>query len=354
MRDNNVKTKTDNHFIFRKFFKKKHKVRVIKDDFIMSPKVDFAFKELMKNEIVRIGFLSAVLDIPPETIKSTQLLDTNLRKRYEDDKLGILDVCVCMNDDTEIDIEIQIVKIEEWAERSVFYLSKMYAEHVKKGKKYDTAHKCISISVLDFVLFPEYEGYYSGFHIWEDNRRELYTDKIEFHIIELPKLINRGSHRRTGEKMMEPETEDLRALWGQFMNAKSKEEFAMIAKKNSFLNEAFKHLQMISFSERKRREYDARERLRMDHAAYMKQREEDRKQREEDRKERERIEKERKNLEEEQKKLEKEQEKMEKERKERDEKWQERDNELKERESKLKEKEKLLEELKEQLEAKLR
>ena len=30
------------------------------DDFIMSPKVDFAFKELMRNDFVRIGFLSAV------------------------------------------------------------------------------------------------------------------------------------------------------------------------------------------------------------------------------------------------------------------------------------------------------
>ncbi len=32
------------------------------NDFIMSPKVDFAFKELMRNEKVRKGFLSAVLN----------------------------------------------------------------------------------------------------------------------------------------------------------------------------------------------------------------------------------------------------------------------------------------------------
>ena len=33
------------------------------EDFIMSPKVDFAFKELMRDEMVRKGFLSAVLNI---------------------------------------------------------------------------------------------------------------------------------------------------------------------------------------------------------------------------------------------------------------------------------------------------
>ena len=37
-----------------------------KGSFLMSPKVDFCFKELMRNSEVRKGFLSAVLEIPPE------------------------------------------------------------------------------------------------------------------------------------------------------------------------------------------------------------------------------------------------------------------------------------------------
>ena len=39
------------------------------DDFIMKPKVDFAFKELMTNEKVRKGFLAAFLKLDP-TYKS--------------------------------------------------------------------------------------------------------------------------------------------------------------------------------------------------------------------------------------------------------------------------------------------
>ncbi len=46
------------------------------DNFIMSPKIGFAFKELMRNDIVRKGFISAVLDISPESVKSTVLLNT--------------------------------------------------------------------------------------------------------------------------------------------------------------------------------------------------------------------------------------------------------------------------------------
>ena len=48
------------------------------NNFIMSPKVDFAFKELMRDETVRKGFLSAVLGIKDTDIKKTVLLNTNL------------------------------------------------------------------------------------------------------------------------------------------------------------------------------------------------------------------------------------------------------------------------------------
>ena len=40
----------------------------------MSPKVDFCFKELMRNSEVRKGFLSAVLELSPEEIEETELL----------------------------------------------------------------------------------------------------------------------------------------------------------------------------------------------------------------------------------------------------------------------------------------
>lgn len=93
------------------------------EDFIMSPKVDFAFKELMRDEMVRKGFLSAVLNIKDTDIRSTVLMNTNLPRVHEDDKQSILDVRLTMNDTTEIDIEIQLAYMSSWADRSTFYLS---------------------------------------------------------------------------------------------------------------------------------------------------------------------------------------------------------------------------------------
>ena len=54
----------------------------------ISPKEDFCFKELFSIEIVRKGFISDVLNIPMEDIKSVRLLNTFLWKRFKKQKQG--------------------------------------------------------------------------------------------------------------------------------------------------------------------------------------------------------------------------------------------------------------------------
>lgn len=64
----------------------------------------------------------------PDDIKKTRILNTDLRKMFPDDKLGILDVMLYLNDNNEIDIEVQISEVKVWTERSLFYLAKMYKD----------------------------------------------------------------------------------------------------------------------------------------------------------------------------------------------------------------------------------
>ena len=216
------------------------------DNFLMKPKIDFAFKELMTDAEIRIGFLCAVLSLKPQEIKHTDILNTYLKKEHEDDKQGILDVRISMNDDTEIDIEIQVAKFPSWQARSLFYWSKMYSEQIQSGQDYDTLKKCISISILDFELLP-INNFYSCYHLAEDTDHSIYTDKIEFHVIELPKIPE------------ELKNDNLILLWAKFLNAERKEEFEMIAKKDAYIEKAYQHLQVISQDKEKRLEYETRE-----------------------------------------------------------------------------------------------
>lgn len=216
--------------------------------FLMKPKIDFAFKEIMTDEKARTGFLSAMLKMKPEDIQETHILNTNLRREHEDDKQGILDVRVLLNNNQEIDIEIQLSKLNVWADRSLFYLSKMFIEQIKPRDSYRVFKKCVSISILDFDLFRGEKEFYSCFHIREDNRHFIYTDKMEFHVIELPKLP---------EKLKEDSSNI--ELWAKFINSEKKEEFDMLAKKDPYIESAYKHLQVISQDKEKRMEYEARE-----------------------------------------------------------------------------------------------
>lgn len=233
------------------------------DSFLMKPKVDFAFKEIMAEEKARIGFLSAVLKIKPEDIKNTQILNTNLRKEQEDDKQGILDVRLLMNDNIEIDIEIQLSALKVWADRSLFYLSKMYVDHISSGQDYKVFKKCVSISILDFDLFRGETEFYSCFHIREDTRHFIYTDKMEFHVIELTKL---------SEKLRE-DCRDIE-LWARFINAERREEFDMLAQKDQYIASAYQHLQVISQDKEKRLEYEARQKAILDYNQMMREAEE--------------------------------------------------------------------------------
>ena len=220
----------------------------IMSDFLMKPKIDYAFKEIMMDEKARIGFLSAVLNLNPADIRKTELLNTSLRKLHEDEKQGIVDVRILMNNNTEIDIEIQLSILNVWADRALFYPAKMYTDQIRPGQDYTVFKKCVSISILDFVLFGEDPEFYSCFHIREDSRQTLYTDKMEFHVLELPKLP---------PELIDGSSDIL--LWAKFINSERKEEFDMLATKNPYIGSAYEHLQVISQDREKRREYEARE-----------------------------------------------------------------------------------------------
>jgi len=236
------------------------------DEFLMKPKNDYAFKEIMADETVRIGFLSAVLKLKPEEIDQTILLNTNVGKVHWDDKLGILDVRVLLNSKSgksEIDIEIQVAPLKVWASRTLFYLANMLTEQIRQSDTYDVIKKCINISVLDFELFPGEKEFYSCFHLREDNRHDLlYTDKVEFHVIELPKL---PAELR----------DDNILLWSKFIASERKEEFDMLAQKSPYLAKAYAQLQVISQDREKRLEYEAREKAIRDYNQGMKEARED-------------------------------------------------------------------------------
>ena len=229
----------------------------VNDNFIMLPTVDFCFKELMQNDKVRKGFIAALLNESPEDIRETSLLPTSLKQEFEDDKLGVLDVAVVLRDGTQLDLEMQVLSFAFWTNRILFYLSRMFAGQLKKGEPYEKLKKCIHVSILDFIHFPDDKRCYHKIAFCDTKTGTTYTDLMELHILELKKLPEKALN------------EEGIIRWMRFFNGKNKEEFKEMAKTDPYIEEAYSELEKLSADERKRLEYEAREKAVRDYNSLM-------------------------------------------------------------------------------------
>ena len=228
-----------------------------KDNFLMSPKVDYCFKELLAYPEIRKGFVAAILNKDPEEIAETTLMPTILSKDTEDGKYGILDVRVRMKNGSQMDLEMQVAPFEFWNNRVIFYLSKMYAEQVKEGDKYKNLKPCIHVSILNFNLFHEDQTCFREIAFCDLTTKQKYTDLLEIYVLELKKLPP------------EQKEEPLIIKWMRFLAAESREDFEKMAGEDNYINEAYEVLQKLSADERKRLEYEARQKAIMDYDSQM-------------------------------------------------------------------------------------
>ena len=236
------------------------------NQFIMSPTNDFCFKELMQNPKIRKGFIAGILKKTPEEITETILLPAETRRDYADEKLSILDVKVLLADGTRMDLEMQVAYFGSWDKRVLFYLSKLYTEQIQKGDDYEKLKKCIHVGVLDFIRFPESEECYHKINLCNCKSGEIYTDLLELHILELPKLPKVRAKLEQGEMVSDDETV---LQWMEFFSCKTQEDFETMAKQDEYMEEAVNTLFKLSADEQKRVDYEAREKAIRDDRAKL-------------------------------------------------------------------------------------
>lgn len=200
-------------------------------------------KELFQNETVLRYFISAVLAIPPEDIRTIHLKNTFLRRRYRKQKQGILDILAEMNDNSKINIELQVKHYAYWDRRQLFYLSKLYTEDMRSGEDYALLKKCVSISILDFNLTDRKE--YHHVYRLRDQQGYEFSDLLEIHILELRK------------KQKETEAMEELEEWIRFFRTDCEEDLDMIKTKNPGILEAIRIVKEMNLSHWMRIRYEA-------------------------------------------------------------------------------------------------
>ena len=215
---------------------------------ILPPTDDWVFKLLFgdeRNKSMLIDLLQSLVELPKEEFELTYL-DTHLKKEFEDDKLGIVDVKVKTASGKIINIEIQVNPEKFIGCRISFYKSKMVAEQIGEGSRYDLIQKVICILITSFPLFPDDQEYLNSFR-FSNLKNNLTFEDIPEEIItlEIPKI---------------PEYNDGSTLydWLHFLKANRKEDYEMAAERNPEIRKAVNTLLRLSNDERVRAEYTAR------------------------------------------------------------------------------------------------
>ena len=227
---------------------------------LLKPKIDVVFQSLFskKNEKITKAFAEAMLD---EKVKKITINDDKeLFREKPEDKLGILDLELDINDREKVDIEIQLVDRSNIQERLLFYFSKLYYNEVKKGDDYKKAKRVVMVAILDydFNLTKEIKRMETKWKLREENAKDLVlTDKIEIDIIELSKVRAEYEKNKQNKK----------AQWALFINDPNTKEVKEIMKENEDIEEAVVTVHKMTEDEKMRRLADLREKAILDEKA---------------------------------------------------------------------------------------
>ena len=230
---------------------------------LLKPKNDVVFQSIFNqnNEKITKAFVEALLDekITKMTINNDQILVRDA----PDDKLGILDLELDINNNEKVDVEIQLIERANFAERLLFYFSRLYTSEIKRGDDYAEAKKVILIAIIDYPLeltqtISEMETVWK---LCEKNHPNLVlTDSIEICILELDKVKNTYYKNKLDKK----------AQWMLFLDDPNSREVKEIMEKNNDIKDAVIEVHERSKDEQLRRLAELKEKAIMDEKAIYK------------------------------------------------------------------------------------
>ena len=229
---------------------------------LLSPKLDVVFQALfgeVGSEEITKDFLEKILKKEIEKIDLSK--NIVLRRKMPKEKLGILDVLVETNDKKKINIEMQVVEKANMIERILYYWARLYSGGIQEGEEYKKLEDTIVILIADYEIKQLKDlKCHTEWKIKELLENVVLTDKLDLHIIELPKI--KGLERQERDELME---------WLIFLNNPKDERMNKIMAENKAIKEAVKKLEVMSNDNEIRRIAELREKaVRDEKATYSK------------------------------------------------------------------------------------
>ena len=203
---------------------------------------------LQKNQKVLKGLIASLLHLDPKQLKKVEIRNPINLAGNVSGKEFILDIEVMLNDNTLINLEMQIANEHNWPERSLSYACRSF-DSLNRGENYEEIIPVIHIGFLEFTLFKDAPEFYSEYKMMNIKNHRIYSGKFILRVVDSSKI--------------ELATDEDKAFqidyWARLFKANTWEELKMLAKDNEYLQEAAESLYIANADEMVRQQCYARQ-----------------------------------------------------------------------------------------------
>jgi predicted transposase/invertase (TIGR01784 family) len=210
---------------------------------------DYLFRALLqRNNNVLKALICALLHLKMEDVHEAIITNEIELGEAINEKTFILDIHTLLNNNTSINLEMQVINNRDWPERSLSYLCRSF-NNLNAGAEYLDVKPTIQIGLLDFTLFPEEPMFYSSYYMMNEKTHKIYSDKLRLSVVDLTQI----------ELATEEDCYYNIDLWASFFKAESWEAIKMLAEKDPYIKEAAAGVYRLTQEDKIRQQCEARE-----------------------------------------------------------------------------------------------
>ena len=210
---------------------------------------DYMFRAILqKNERVLRGLVASLLHMQPEEIETISIENPIVLGEDIDEKTIVLDVKIKLNNNSYLNLEMQVLNEKNWTDRSLFYLCRTFGQ-LEKGNDYTNLLPATHIGFLDFTLFPKYPEFFATYKLLNTKNYHLYSDKFVLNVVDL----NRTDLATDEDKVHRIDH------WVKLFKATTWEELRMLSQDLKYAEDMMQTLYECNADEKIRRQCNDRE-----------------------------------------------------------------------------------------------
>lgn len=215
--------------------------------------------------------ICSLLHLAEWEVASVEITNPVILGETVTDKEFRLDINVILNNQTLINLEMQIANRLNWRDRSVMYLCRSF-DQLNHGQDYGTAKPAVHIGFLDYTLFQERPEFYASYKLINVKTHQKYCDNLTLNVLDLSRI----------DLATEEDKQYHIQEWAMLFKATTWEEIKMLAAKDEYLQEAAETIFQLSADELMRKRCRDREEYYQDLRNYERKIERDRIEHEQD------------------------------------------------------------------------